>query len=219
MPPHESRRPAEPTPEGGLFPAEHRALRELYAGARQLASHWSALSDRLPGEPVEPLDEGSALARDLLRELAQRTAEHGLHGFPAAQGVGSQLAGLRNSVGDAFLERNQALRLAVLDVQHLRTLLAYLAELASTRDDEALAAFHRGWEERLLDIERRAREAAVACGRHPAAAITPAWDSAAGQAAHRAAHAIGTLGEWIDASGVGRAARRRTSRGTRPPGG
>ena len=34
----------------GLYPAEHRALRELSAFARQLAGHWERLAGRLGGE-------------------------------------------------------------------------------------------------------------------------------------------------------------------------
>ena len=30
-----------------MFPAEHRALRELHATTRQLAGHWAKLGDRL----------------------------------------------------------------------------------------------------------------------------------------------------------------------------
>ena len=41
--------------EQGLFPAEHRALRELHAMARQLATHWERLGERLGGEPGDAL--------------------------------------------------------------------------------------------------------------------------------------------------------------------
>ena len=37
--------------DSGLYPAEHRALRELYAMASQLASHWTRLAGRLGGAP------------------------------------------------------------------------------------------------------------------------------------------------------------------------
>ena len=87
--------------------------------ASQLASHWTRLGGRLGGAPGDALAGGASAARELLRELAARTAAHGLHGFPAAQGVGGRLAGARNVAGDLLLERNQALRAAVLDVAHV----------------------------------------------------------------------------------------------------
>ena len=196
----------------GLYRAEHRALRELYAAARQLCGHWEKLAERI-GEPsAAVLRRGSDACHELLDELAGRTSEHGLHGFPAAQGVGGRLAGVRNNAGDLLLERNQAMRAAVLDVQHLTTLLGYLATLAATRGDEQLAAFHRRWEARLRAVEEEARTAAIELGTEPAAAVVPAEQSPLGRAGHQVASALGTAGEAIDASVVGRAARRFTKR-------
>jgi hypothetical protein len=191
----------------GLYPAEHRALRELHATGAHLAAHWSKLAHRLGGEPAEVLGGGAAAARELLAELAERTAAHGLHGFPAAQVVGARAVGARGS-GDLVLERNQAFRMAVLDIQHTTTLLAYLAELATRRGDAELAAWHRRWEAGLREIEDAARAAAAAQGGDPVRAIEPAESSALGRAGHSLAAAIGTLGEAIDGSPVGRAARR-----------
>ena len=37
----------------GLFPAEHRGLRELHAMTRQLGGHWSKLGERVGGEAGE----------------------------------------------------------------------------------------------------------------------------------------------------------------------
>ncbi len=148
----------------GLYRAEHRALRELYAAARQLCGHWERLAERIGGQPATVLRHGSDACQELLDELAGRTEEHGLHGFPAAQSVGGRLAGVRNNAGDLLLERNQAMRAAVLDVQHLTTLLGYLARLAATRGDEQLAGFHRRWEARLRELEEEARHAAIELG-------------------------------------------------------
>ena len=134
-----------PLSESALYPAEHRALRELHATARQLASHWGRLADRLGGAPASRCATAPCGRAASAASWPRRPAKRGLHGFPAAQGVGSQLAGLRNSAGDLVLERNQALRLAVLDAEHVTTLLLYLAALAERRDDVALAAFHRRW--------------------------------------------------------------------------
>jgi hypothetical protein len=194
-----------------LTPAEHRALRELYASTRQLANHWGVLADRLGGVHAGALRDGAAEAELLLAELEPRMEEHGLAGYPAAKSAGGSLSGMRN-LADAALERNQALRVAVLDVQHLGTLLPYLAELARTRGDEGLARWYGGWRRRLAAVEKRAREQAVAAGSDPDAAVEPVLDSAPGRAAHGLQYAIGSLGEWIDTSAVGRGARRAARR-------
>ena len=207
------RRPVVSVPSGqGLYPAEHRALRELYATASQLGSHWTRLGDRLGGAPGDALAAGASAARELLRELADRTAAHGLHGFPAAQGVGGRLAGARNVAGDLLLERNQALRAAVLDVAHVTTLLAYLSALADRRGDAMLAAWHRRWEVRLREAEDKVMATVVAMAEDPADAVLPASPTTAGRAGHSLANAIGTLGEAIDGSLVGRAARKAGGR-------
>ena len=192
----------------GLYRAEHRALRELYATTRQLCGHWERLAERVGGRAATALSHGATACHELLDELATRSEEHGLHIYPAAHSAGSRFAGLRNNAGDLLLERNQAVRMAVLDVQHVTTLLGYLAGLAATRGDEALAGFHRRWEERLRAIEDEARAAAIELGCEPAAAIVPADQGALGRAGHRVASAVGSAGEAIDASPVGRAARR-----------
>ena len=195
-----------------MYRAEHRALRELHATGRQLAGHWWRLGDRLGEPPARALQDGAAVARAMVTELAKQTAERGLHGFPAAQTVGSRLAGLRNTAADLVLERNQALRLAVLDAEHVTTLLLYLAALADGREDVALAAFHRGWAERIGAARDAVREAAVALADHPEDAIRPAESSALGRAGHGAATAVGTVGEAIDGSPLGKAARRLAGR-------
>ena len=187
----------------GLHPAQNRGLRELYSAVRQLAEHWTALADRLDGEPGT-LELGADAARTLLVELADVTASYGLYGGPAAQGVGSRAAGLRTAVLDRTLERNQALRLAVLDVQHVTTLLAYLAQVARAGGDEPLAETCARWERRLRRLEARARKAAILTGADPDAAIAPLDRGALGRAGHRAALTVGTVGEWIDRRVAGR---------------
>ena len=190
----------------GLHPAQNRGLRELYSATRQLADHWTALADRLDGGPGgEELRAGADAARTLLVELADVTSSYGLYGGPAAQGLGSRAAGLRTAVLDRALERNQALRLAVLDLQHVTTLLAYLAEVARAGGDEPLAEACRRWERRLRRVEARARKAAILTGGDPDAAIAPLDRGALGRAGHRVALTVGTVGEWIDR----RAAERR----------
>jgi hypothetical protein len=195
-----------------MYSAEHRALRELHATGRQLASHWRRLGDRLGGAPAERLHDGAAVSRGMVSELAKQTAERGLYGFPAAQGVGHRLAGLRNTTADLVLERNQALRLAVLDAEHVTTLLAYLAALADRRGDGPLATFHRHWEGEIAAARDAVRDAAIALADDPDGAILPAEASLLGRAGHGAAAAIGTVGEAFDGSPLGKAARRVTGR-------
>ena len=104
----------------GLYPAEHRALRELSAFARQLVGHWERLGGRLDA-PL--LGDGASTARELIGELKERCAAFGIQLYPASQGVGGTAAGARG-VTDLMLERNQALRSAVHDIQHVTMLLA-----------------------------------------------------------------------------------------------
>lgn len=178
---------------------------------RRLASHWSRLADRLGGPPSGPLRDGAATVRGLLRELERETASRGLHGFPAAQGAGVQLATLRN-VGDVALERNQAVRLAVLDADHVLTLLLYLEALAGGRGDTALTAVHRRWIEQVEGARDALRDAAIALANHPEDALRPAEPSLLGRAGQGAANVVGTLGEAFDGSPLGRLARRRAGR-------
>jgi hypothetical protein len=201
-----------PLSEPALYPAEHRALRELHAAGRQLATHWARLAGRLGGAPAQPLRDGAVRARGLCGELAKETAKHGLYGFPAAQSVGTQLAGLRNTTADVVLERNQALRFAVLDAEHVTTLLLYLAALADGRADVALAAFHRRWAGEIGAARDAVRDAAIALAEDPEDAVRPAEPSAVGRAGHGAATVVGTMGEAIDGSPLGAAARKLRGR-------
>lgn len=178
---------------------------------RQLGGHWSKLGSRLGGESGEVLGRGAAAARELLGELESRCEAHGLYGFPAAQGLGANAAGVRGA-GDLLLERNQALRSAVLDLTRVTVLLGYLAELAERRDGTELAAFHRRWEARLRELEDAARALAVAEGRAPERAIEPAEQGSLGRAGHAVANGLGTLGEAFDGSALGRAARKLRGR-------
>src|SRR4029079_18161664 len=156
------------------------------------------LGSVLCGAPGEALATGASAARELLRELADRTAAHGLYGWPAAQGGRGRLAGARNLAGDLVLERNQALRAAVLDVAHLTTLLAYLSGLADRRGDAMLAAWHRRWEVRMREAQERVMATVVAMAEAPGDAILPASPGTAGRAGHGLAAALGTMGEAID---------------------
>jgi hypothetical protein len=182
-----------------LHPAQNRGLRELVATTRQLGDHWSALAKRFERTAVaRTLRRGAASAGKLIDEIKPLMEARGLYGGPAAHSVGKSLAGGRSQVGDRFLERNQALRTAVLDVQHVATLLGYQAQLAETRGDQELARALRRNEKKLLTVERAARKAAIDLGKEPDTAIERVDQSPAGRVAHSAANAVGTVGEWVD---------------------
>src|SRR4051812_26016482 len=190
----------------GLYAAEHRAYRELHASTRQLESHWGRLARRLDDEF---LAEGASQASALLAGLEQRIGStYDLHGQPSAQALGARLAGARR-VSDLLLERNQAFRTALLDLQHVTTLVGYVAELARTRGDVKQAGWLDRWGARLQGLEERGRAAAVGMGRDPEAATAPADSGRVGRAGARIGVAFGTVGEAIDHSLLGRLARRR----------
>ncbi len=178
-----------------LAPAEHRALRELFVAAKTIERHWSRVA-QLPGQP-HLLAEGAARARELLAELDLHTAEYDLFGTPAAHGVGSGIGGARG-LSDRLLERNQALRGALLELRHAAILLHYLAALAGARGDAKLAAWHASWESRLTELETRGLAAVAELGADPEAAIAAADDGMLGRAGQRLNATLGSLGEAID---------------------
>jgi hypothetical protein len=182
-----------------LHPAENRGYRELYLTGRQLVGRWDRLADALGEADVAgPLRDAAGSVDRMLGELEPLTARHGLHSRVAAQGGGASLGAARSAVFDRFLERNQAVRLALADLEHVTTLLAYLAEVSETRGDADLPEFCRSWERRLRRQLGAARRAAVRMGADPDAAIQPLDASKVGRAAHGAAQAAGTVGEWVD---------------------
>ena len=190
-----------------MHPAENRGYRELYLTGRQLVGRWTRLAEALDGAAAaEPVSKAADSVEKMLAELAPLTARHDLHGNIAAQGTGARLGVARAAVGDRFLERNQALRLALDDLEHVATLLAYLATVSETRGDAELPEFCRSWERRLRRQLGAVRRAAVEMGEDPDAAIQPLDPSAVGRAAHGAAYAAGTVGEWVDRQ----VARRRS---------
>jgi hypothetical protein len=184
--------------------AEHRALRELHVFGRQLVDHWETLGRRLGGPEAGVLAAGAADGRALMGEVRTATLARGVPADRAAAFAG-RLVSARPSTPDALLERNQALRYALHDVQHVVTLLAYVAALAAARGDDELRALCARGEERLSGHERALRDAIVALGVRPDEAIGPAVASAAGRAGQRAAAGLGAFGEWLDR----RAAARR----------
>ncbi len=190
-----------------MHPAENRGYRELYLTGRQLVQRWTRLADALGDPAAEPVRKAADSVGEMLDELEPLTARHGLHGRVAAQGTGARIGSARAAVFDRFLERNQAIRLALSDLEHITSLLAYLATVSETRGDAELPEFCRSWERRLRRQLGAARKVAVAMGEDPDAAIAPLDASPVGRAAHGAAYAAGTVGEWVDRQ----VARRRSS--------
>jgi hypothetical protein len=182
-----------------LHPAENRGYRELYLTGQQLVGRWDRLADAHPGRDAEyALMETAEAVREMLLELEPLTAKHGLHGGFAAQGTGARIGFVRAAVADRFLERNQALRLAVGDLDHVTTLLAYLAAVSEGGGNSGLADFCRTWEVRLAANASAVRAAVTELAGDPDAAIEPLDGSPFGRAAHTTARAAGTVGEWID---------------------
>jgi hypothetical protein len=177
--------------------AEHRALRELYVFTRQLARHWESLAKLIDGDEADALRAGARAASDLLAELAPLTGARGLPTATMAR-FASRFASARPAVPDRALERNQALRFAALDAQHVVTLLAYVANLAAADDDDELRSFCSRWERKLRTHERAVRLAAVALGERPDEAIAAADGSLAGRAGAKVNLGIGAFGEWFD---------------------
>jgi hypothetical protein len=182
-----------------LHPAENRGYRELYVTGRAAAKRLDRLGLALDGTDArEPVDKAAEALGRLLGELGPLTARHDLYGEVAAQGGGANLGAVRGAVFDRFLERNQALRLAVDDLEHVATLLGYLASVSEARGDTTLPEFCRSWERRMRRQESAVRKAAIALGTTPDEAVQPLDASAAGRAAHRVAWAFGSVGEWTD---------------------
>ncbi len=154
-----------------LLPAEHRALRELCVAGRTLEQHWTKLSGH-EGAPAL-LSEGAQLGRDLLAALKECMQRYGMPAGPAVNGVGAGVAGARG-LSDALLERNQALRGALLELRHAEILLGYLAALARTRGDVTLAEWHEDWEQRLVALAARGRTVLAELAGDPESCVAPA---------------------------------------------
>jgi len=182
----------------GLHPSENRGYREAYAFGRAVAGHWPSLAENLPADAAEPFQKGAEAARQLLDELEPLTAAYGLHGTPAAQGVGKSIGTTRASVRDRFLETDRVARFAVSEMGYLTTLPGFLAAVAEERGDERRREFCDRWEKKLKRIENAARRAAIGLGATPARAVEPFDTSPSGRAAHKVGFALGSLGEWID---------------------
>ena len=182
-----------------LHPAEHRAYRELYAVSQHLIHRWARLGTLLEQIPVgESLQRGAAQAQRLIEELKPRTEAFGLYGSPMAQGLGAGLADLRTGITDRGADTGLVVRFAVLDAEHVTTLLRQLAELARARDDHDLAGFCEEWAVRFESQLDAVRQAAIELGSDPDRAAAPVVDSVVNRAAHGLGWTFGAVGEGID---------------------
>lgn len=177
-----------------LHPAQNRQLRETYAWARQVAQYWGNLAERLPGSEAGPITQGAEKAAELAEQLRPAAESAGVPLGGAAAGTGRSMARAKSSVRDNLLERNQALRFAVEDMQHLTTVLGYGAALAEARGQAELAELQGSWERKLRRVESAARKAAVELGSRPDEAIEPAGSGTGA----RIGYALGAFGEWTD---------------------
>jgi hypothetical protein len=188
-----------PAGQRQLHPAEHRAYRELYASSRQLVNRWGRLISSLEGTPyAEVLERGRDRVENLLTALAGQTERYGLYGGPAAQGVGARIAGVRVAITDRSVDTGMVMRLAVLDIEHVATLLGQLAELALAREDTELTSFCREWQRRVMPDVKATRTTAIAVGASPDRAAAPLDQSVIGRATHRVGWAFGAVGEAVD---------------------
>jgi len=185
--------------KSALHPAEHRAYRELFVAARQLTNRWGRLTSALDGMPEAPvLEHAATQVERLLAALSSRTAEYGVHGGPMALGLGARLADLRGAITDRSVDTGMVMRFAVLDIEHIRTLLRHLAGLARARGDTGMAGFCDEWADTVKPEVKAVRQAAVDLGSSPDRAAAPIDDSLLGRTAHGVGWIFGAVGEGVD---------------------
>ena len=181
-----------------LHPAENRGYRELFLSAQEAQTRLSRLAELLDEETGAVLEKADAALGEMLDELKPALARYDLHAEHAARGGGARIGMVRAAILDRFLERNQALRFAVDDLEHVTTLLAYLASVSATRRAKKLTELCEGWERRMRRHVTAVRKAAVDLASDPDSAIEPLDPSPVGKAAHATAVAAGTAGEAFD---------------------
>jgi hypothetical protein len=181
-----------------LHPAENRGYRELFLTAQEAQTRIAKLAGHLDGEPRAAVEKAHGALTEMLDEFQPALARYDLHAEHAARGGGSRIGMVRSAILDRFLERNQALRFAVDDLEHVTTLLAYLGSVSATRRATALAELCQAWERRMRRHVTAVRKATVELASDPDAAIEPLDPSPVGKVAHATAVAAGTAGEAID---------------------
>lgn len=189
----------EPETEMKLHPAEHRAYRELYVSSRQLVGRWERLESALgEGAYADVLARGRGRIEQLLEALEPTTEAYGLYGDVAAQGLGARIGDVRGVISDRSIDTGMVLRFAVLDIEHVATLLGHLGALARARSDSKLSGFCREWETAIRSEVEATRVAAISVGDSPDLAAAPLDSSLLGRAAHSIGWLFGSLGEAVD---------------------
>ena len=181
-----------------LHPAENRGYRELMLTAEEARTRLRRIAGHLDLETREVCDKGSEALGEMIVAFTPALAEHDLHSELAARGTGSRIGTVRAEILDRFLERNQAIRFAVDDVEHVTTLLAYMASVSASRGKKNLPELCGTWERKLRRQVSAIRKAAIELGSNPDEAIEPLDPGAIGKAAHGTAVATGTVGEAVD---------------------
>ena len=181
-----------------LHPAENRGYRELMLTAEEARTRLRRIAGHLDLETRAVCDRSSEALGDMIDAFKPALAEHDLHSELAARGTGSRIGTVRAEILDRFLERNQALRFAVDDVEHVATLLAYMGSVSSSRGKKNLPELCGTWERKLRRQVSLLRKAAIELGAKPDEAIEPLDPGALGKAAHGTAVATGTVGEAVD---------------------
>lgn len=181
-----------------LHPAENRGYRELMLTAEEARTRLRRIGGHLDLESRAVADKASETIGEMLDALKPALAEHDLHGEIAARGTGARIGTVRAEILDRFLERNQALRFAIDDVEHVTTLLAYMAAVSGSRGKKNLPELCGTWERKLRRHVGLLRKAAIDLGSRPDDAIEPLDPRPIGRAAHGAAVATGTVGEAVD---------------------
>jgi hypothetical protein len=181
-----------------LHPAENRGYRELMLTAEEARTRLRRIGTHLEGDGRASCDKASEAIGEMLEAFRRPLAEHDLHGDLAARGTGSRIGTVRAEILDRFLERNQALRFAVDDVEHVTNLLAYMGAVSEARGKKNLPELCGTWERKLRRHVGTLRRAAVDLGSRPDDAIEPLDPRPIGRAAHGAAVATGTVGEAVD---------------------
>ena len=181
-----------------LHPAENRGYRELFLSAQEAQTRLSRLAEHLDDDIAAVLERADTALGEMLDTLKPALARYDLHAEHAARGGGARIGMVRAAILDRFLERNQALRFAVDDLEHVTTLLAYLASVSATRRAKKLTELCESWERRMRRHVTAVRKAAVDLASDPDSAIEPLDPSPVGKAAHATAVAAGTAGEAFD---------------------
>ncbi len=171
--------------------------------AEEARTRLRRIGGHLDLEPRAIADKASDALGEMLDALKPALAEHDLHGELAARGSGARIGTVRAEILDRFLERNQAMRFAVDDVEHVTTLLAYIATVSEARGKKNLPELCRTWERKLRRQVSALRKTAIEMGASPDDAIEALDPTPVGKAAHGAAVAAGTVGEAVD-KGVAR---------------